>query len=395
MGNLLDAWSLVTMTVSIPAQRSRVALVHDYMTQIGGAERVAGILAKTMPTARLLTSVHRVKNVPHSFIGEREWQTSFLQPLAGSVPLKVMLPVLPNAIASLDVSECDLVISSSSAFAHHVRPSREATHVCFCSSPAHFLWDQREYFRGKGGIAKLLSPLLQRLRRLDKEAAMRVDTYIANSAYTASRIRQVYGRDATVVYPPVDLSRFSPSRGRSGRFLVVSRLVPSKRVDLVIEAANRYALPLDVIGKGPEMARLRRLASPSVRMLGWQPDGVIRRAMAECDAVVVAGVEDFGLVTAEAQASGRPPVAFAAGGALEIIEDDVTGFLFREQTPEEIRDAMMRARDRNLAASDLVASAARFDVPSFLENIHAAIDKARRHSEPNAQLTLAVQAAQG
>jgi glycosyltransferase involved in cell wall biosynthesis len=370
------------MTVSIPAQPGRLALVHDYMTQIGGAERVAGILATAMPSARLLTSVHRAEDVPLCFIGNRPWQTSFLQPLARNVPLKAMLPILPHAIASLDLAECDLVISISSAFAHHVRPSPGARHLCFCSAPAHFLWNQGEYFRGKRTLAKLLSPLLQRLRRLDQEAARRVDTYIANSGYTARRIREVYGRDATVVNPPVELSRFHPSRDRSGRFLVVSRLVPSKLVDLVIEAANRHSLPLDVIGKGPELPRLRKLAGPSVRMLGWQPDSVVKRAMAESEAVVVAGVEDFGLVMAEAQASGRPPVAFAEGGAVEIIEDGVTGYLFREQTPEAIGDAMMRARVKELDVSDLVTSAARFDVPVFVEAFHDALEKSHRRILP-------------
>jgi glycosyltransferase involved in cell wall biosynthesis len=383
------------MTVSIPTQPDRLALVHDYMTQIGGAERVAGLLASALPSARLLTSVHRAQDVPLSFIGDRHWQTSYLQPLARKVPLKAMLPALPHAIGSLDVTECDLVISSSSAFAHHVRPSPGAMHVCFCSAPAHFLWDQREYFRGRPGLAKLLAPLLQRLRRLDKEAAMRVDAYIANSAYTARRIKQVYERDATVVYPPVDLSRFAPSRHRSRRFLVVSRLVPSKLVGLVIEAANRYCLPLDVIGKGPELSRLREMAGPSVRMLGWQPDAVVKQAMAECEAVIVAGVEDFGLVTAEAQASGRPPVAYAAGGALEIIEDGVTGYLFLEQTSQAIGEAMIRARDGELDVSDLVTSAARFDIPPFLENLRAAFEKAQRHSQPSVNQTLAVQTARG
>ena len=141
-----------------------------------------------------------------------------------------------------------------------------------------------------------------------------------------------------------------------------------KRVDLVVEAANRLSLPLDVIGKGPELQRLQRLAGPTVRVLGWRPDTVVRRAMAECEAVIVAGEEDFGLAIAEAQASGRPPIAFAAGGALEIVEDGVTGFLFTKQTAEALGDAMLRARYHDLGVSDLIASAARFDVPAFLES---------------------------
>jgi len=352
----------------------RTALVHDYMTQLGGAERVAGILANEIPDARLLTSVHLPAEVPLRFIGGRAWQTSFLQPVGSRLPLKTLLPLLPAALASLDVGDRDLVISSSSAFAHHVRAAQDATHVCFCATPAHFLWGQDEYFRGRPALRRLLAPLLRRLRGLDLEAAARVDAYIAISRHIARRIEAVYGRKSRVVYPPVDVARFRPSHERSGRFLVVSRLVRTKHVDLAIEAANRFELPLDVIGKGPEIELLRTLAGPSVRVHGWQPDDVVRRALAECTAVVIAGEEDFGLVTAEAQASGRPPVAFAGGGAPEIIEDGVTGYLFHAQTPAALGEAMLRARERELATADLVGSAARFDLPVFRQAFREAIE---------------------
>jgi glycosyltransferase involved in cell wall biosynthesis len=368
----------MTTATALQTQARNIAIVHDYMTQLGGAERVAGVIAAMVPTARLYTSVHREREVPLEFIGGRGWQTSFLQPFAGRLPLMAMLPLLPKAIASLDVRGSDLVVSTSSAFAHHVTPPRGATHVCYCSAPPHFLWNQPEYFRGRPNLERTLAPLLSAMRRLDLAATARVDAYIVNSRYTAGRVREVYGRDAQVVYPPVETERFRPSGDRSGRFAVVSRLVPTKRVELVVEAANRFELPLDVIGKGPELSRLRKLAGPTVRVHGWLPDALVRRAMAESIAVVVAGTEDFGLVTAEAQASGRPPVAFAAGGALEIIEDGVTGFLFDDQTPEALGEAMLRARDHQLATTDLLASAARFDVPVFLETLDAAIDAATR-----------------
>jgi glycosyltransferase involved in cell wall biosynthesis len=362
----------------------RLAIVHDYMTQLGGAERVAGVMAQALPSARLLTSVHVAADVPLEAIGGRRWQTSFLQPLAGRLPVKAMLPLLPKAIESLHVSDRDLVLTSSSAFAHHARTGSDATHVCYCSTPAHFLWNQQQYFRGRETLGRALSPLLARLRRLDLEAAARVDVYLANSRYTAERITAVYGRDADVVYPPVEVSRFEPSKERSGRFVVVSRLVASKRVELVVEAANRYGLPLDVIGTGPELTRIRRQAGPGVRVLGWQPDELVERAMAESAAVAIAGTEDFGLVMAEAQASGRPPVAYAAGGAAEIIEDGVTGFLFHEQTPEAIAEAMRRARDHQPATADLVASAARYDTPVFVRSLKAALDVARSAAKPKA-----------
>ena len=367
---------------ALQLSRPNTALVHDYMTQLGGAERLAGVIASSMPAARLLTSVHQPASVPSQFIGNRPWQTSFLQRFAGLVPLKTMLPVLPAAIKSLDVRDCHLVVSTSSAFAHHVRASAGATHVCYCSTPAHFLWNQTEYFRSRPVFARALRPLLHYLRALDLKAAAQVDVYLANSHHTAARIREVYKRNASVVYPPVDCEGFQPSRARSGRFLVVSRLVATKRVDLVVEAARQFDLQLDVIGQGPELARLKQIVNPNVRLLGWQPDQVVRRSMAESTAVIVAGEEDFGLVMAEAQASGRPPVAFGAGGAREIIEDGVTGFLFNEQTPAAIGEAMLRARAHELEVCDLRSSAARFGVDVFLRSLDEALDGAMQLSSP-------------
>jgi glycosyltransferase involved in cell wall biosynthesis len=346
------------------------------MTQLGGAERVAGRLAQRYPDATLYTSAHRRESVPLEAIGGREWRTSFLQPLATRY-LKATLPLLPFAVASLPLADHDLVISSSSAFAHHARAGRDATHVCYCHTPPRFLWQSDAYFRGRPALRAAMSPLLAALKRLDLNAARRVDAYFAVSKHIAARIRDVYGRDAEVVHPPVDADAFTPSRQRSGRFLVLSRLVTSKRVELVVEAANRYSLPVDVIGAGPQTAALRRLAGPAVRILGWQSGSAVREALATCEAVIVAGEEDFGLVTVEAQASGRPPIAFAAGGALEIIEDGATGYLFEAQEPEAIAAAMRRARDGRLEVSDLRDSARRFDLATFHERFAAALSAVR------------------
>ena len=355
----------------------RTAIVHDYITQLGGAERVAGLLARRYPDASLFTSVHRQDLVPLEAVGGRVWRTSFLQWCVRRTGLKATLPLLPAAVASLPTAEYELLISSSSAFGHHASKGPGTLHVCLCHTPPRFLWQNNVYFRGRPALKHALAPLLAVLRRLDRRAARGVDAYVAVSKHVAARIHQTYGREAQLVYPPVNVASFAPVRERSGRFLVVSRLVPSKRVELVIEAANRSGLPLDVIGAGPEMASLSRLAGRSVRMLGWQPDPTVREAVARCEALVVAGEEDFGLVMAEAQASGRPPVAFAAGGALEIIEDGTTGYLFSEQTPASIADAMRRARGSSVDVASLVESARRFDLPLFFEHLESAIETAR------------------
>jgi glycosyltransferase involved in cell wall biosynthesis len=359
---------------------SATALVHDYLTQLGGAERVAGELTSLLPRAALFTSAHDRREVPLAAVGGRPWRTSYLQRPAMLAGIKPLLPLLPGALAAFDLGDYARVVSSSSAFAHHARKAPSAVHVCYCCTPPRFLWQPEDYFRGRLALRRLLSPLLARMRRWDLEAAARVDYYVAVSRHIARRVHTVYGRDAAVVYPPVRTERFAPLAQRSGRFLVLSRLVHSKRVELVVEAANRYRLPLDVIGKGPALAALRRRGGPSVRFLGWQPDATVRRALAECTAVVIAGEEDFGLVTVEAQASGRPPVAFAAGGALEIIEDGVTGFLFDEQTPAEVADAMGRAAGARLAVADLLASARRFDLSVFEREMTRALSRAERRT---------------
>jgi glycosyltransferase involved in cell wall biosynthesis len=353
------------------------AIVHDYMTQLGGAERVAGLLARRYPDADLFTTVHRRDVVPVDAVGGRPWRTSFLQPLAPRTGLKATLPLLPAAVASLPTREYELLISSSSAFGHHARKGPGALHVCLCHTPPRFLWQSDAYFRDRPALKHALAPLLSLLRRLDLQAAARVDAYVAVSKHVAARIQATYGRDAQMVYPGVDLEAFAPSKERSGRFLVVSRLVPSKRVDLAIAAANHVGLPLDVIGTGPELAALSRLAGSSVRLLGWQPDVAVRQAIARCEALVIAGEEDFGLVMVEAQASGRPPVACAGGGALEIIADGTTGYLFEEQTPMAIAEAMRRARGSSTDVAALVESSRRFDLPTFYDRFDAAIEAAR------------------
>jgi glycosyltransferase involved in cell wall biosynthesis len=199
---------------------------------------------------------------------------------------------------------------------------------------------------------------------------------VAISNLVARRIRETYGREAEVVYPPVDVARFAPAAERSGRFLVVSRLLAYKRIDLAVEAASRTGLPLDVIGDGPDRARLERMAGPSVRFLGWQPDGRVRHAMSTCTALILPGSEDFGLTPVEAQASGRPPIAFASGGALETVEDGDTGFLFETQSWESLAAAIARARGRPLPVERLRAAAGRFDVAVFRERIGRVLERA-------------------
>jgi len=348
-----------------PARAPGMAIVHDYFTQRGGAERLVEHLAALLPAATIHAAVVDLDVLP-STLAQRGVRTTPLGRLRRlGVPLRVLAPRLPWAFRSMPVGMPAVIISSSAAFAHHVRPPAGAVLVVYCHTPPRFLWHTDEYFAPSSSQARLAAPALALLRRLDREAAGRADIYVANSAHTAAEIQRVYGRHADVIHPPISTSAFTPTTERSGRFLVVARLKPHKRIDLAIAAANDLGAGLDVIGEGPDLARLRRGAGSTVRFLGRLPDEAVRSAMARCEGLIVPGREDFGMTMAEVQAAGRPPIAFAAGGALEIVRGGETGFLFTEQTPAAIAAAMMRARAAPLDADLLVASASRFDTAVF------------------------------
>jgi glycosyltransferase involved in cell wall biosynthesis len=308
---------------------------------------------------------------------------------------RAFLPFLPRNFAALDVSQHDTVISSSSGFAHHVRPRARALHLCYCHTPPRFLWRPEQYFYERALQERLSAPLRSRLQRLDRQAAERVDVYVAISSYIAELVKTTYGREARILHPPVDISRHTPSEQRTGRFLIVSRLLPYKRLDLAIRATTKLGVALDVVGAGPDEARLRKLAGPTVTFRGWLPDEAVREAMRSCIALIVPGAEDFGLTIVEAQASGRPPIAFAQGGALETVRDGESGFLFEKQTVASLAQAMLAAAEHELPAVVLRASAQRFDMRSFGDRLCAIVAeeheaKARRlsrnghHHQPEA-----------
>jgi glycosyltransferase involved in cell wall biosynthesis len=362
----------------------KVALVHDYLTEMGGAERVVLALTRMFPDAPLYTSVYDPQTCAQ--FSDRDVRTTLMQRLTRRKAVtKGLFALFPVAFRRLDLSGFDIVISSSSGFAHHVRVPPSTLHVCYCHNPPRFLWQPEDYFRSRPAMRRLLGPALSHLRHVDLAAAQRVDAYVANSATVAARIRDIYGRDAEVIHPPVDTSLYATTSERSGRFLVVSRLLAYKRIDLAVEAATRAGLPLDVIGEGVERRRLERIAGPTVHFLGRQPDDFVRHALARCTALVLPGTEDFGLTPVEAQASGRPAVAFATGGALETVRHGETGFLFARPTPEALGAAMQQAAAYDLSAARLRAWAERFNEPKFESRLRsflfAAGDRRQRSTE--------------
>ncbi|HYH87709.1 MAG TPA: glycosyltransferase [Solirubrobacteraceae bacterium] len=330
-----------------------VALVHDYLNQRGGAERVVLELAAMFPGAPLYTSMYRPGSTFPQY-ASLDIRTSFLDRLPVDRRFRALFALYPAAFRSLGRIDADLVISSSSGWAHFVRTTPRAFHAVYCYTPARWLYAD---YMGGAVAQRAIAPLAGALRRIDQRAARRPDLYIAISDLVRERIRRHYGREAPVVHPPVDVERFTPTP-RGERLLVVSRLLPYKRVDLVVDAATRAGLGLDVVGTGPALADLRRRAGPTVRFLGGLPDAEITRLFERCWAFCMPGTEDFGITPVEANAAGKPVVAFAAGGALETIEAGVTGEFFADPSVDALLDALTRA-DAITSSPELIAQHAR------------------------------------
>jgi glycosyltransferase involved in cell wall biosynthesis len=357
-----------------------VVLAHDYLTEAGGAERVVSALAEHHAHAPILTSAVRPETLdPVLAAAYRSGRirVSRLAPLlADKRRAKAAFPLLPAAFRAMAVPRADVLLASSSGFAHHLRPQAGTLHAWYCHTPPRFLWDGEAYFAGQPRLARSLRPVLAALRRLDRRAAARVDLVIANSRHIAERIRAVYGRDAAVLLPPVPCDRFRPTDERSGRLLVLSRLLPYKRIDVALAAAASAGLPLDICGEGPDRPRLERLAGPGVRFLGRVSDAEARALLARCSALLVPGREDLGLTVVEAQASGRPPIVLAEGGARETVQDGVSGFWAAGPDPAAFAAAIRRSIETPLPVDGLLAAARRLDTPIFLSRLDALLAEA-------------------
>ncbi len=352
--------------------RTKVAIVHDYLTQAGGAERVAATLHRMFPASLLYTSVYDPKSTL-AYFDDVTVATSFLQrwPLSSQRMHKFALPLYPTAFEHFDLSSYDLVVSSSSSFAKGVITPPHTCHVCYCHTPARFAWRQHEYLsqsrRGRV-MSLLLRNMLGRLRSWDIESAQRPDYYIANSYNVAQRIRKYYRRDvAAVIPPPIDTALYAPAPPSEvgSHFLIVSRLVGYKRIDLAVQACNQLGLPLRIVGTGPDLAGLKRIAGPTIEFLGRLSDAEVAHEFARCRALIFPGEEDFGMTPLECMASGRPVVAFAAGGALETVVDGETGVLFQAQTAECLAAALQSMSTREWAPDALQKYAAQFGVNVF------------------------------
>ncbi|MDQ3630142.1 MAG: glycosyltransferase [Actinomycetota bacterium] len=348
-----------------------VAIIHDYLNQRGGAERVVLELAQMFPRAPLFTSLYRPDSTFPEFRA-LDVRTSFMDRLPVDRRFRALLPLYPAAFRSLGAIDAELVISSSSGWAHAVRTTPRAFHAVYCYTPARWLYEAPVGDRTIGSALALSS---RYLRPWDRRAASRPDLYIAISEVVRARIRERYGRDAPVVYPPVDTERFRPTP-RGERLLVVSRLLPYKRVDLAVDAATRAGIGLDVVGVGPALDDLRRRAGPTVQFHGRLPDEEITELFQRCRAFCLPGSEDFGITPVEANAAGKPVVAFGGGGALETLEEGVTGVFFGEHSVNALLDAL-HCCDAIASPPERIAQRAkRFSGDTFRERFTSVLARA-------------------
>lgn len=346
----------------------RVAVVHDYFTQHGGAENVAGELYNLVPQADVYATVALDKYVP-ACIPREKLQTSWMQNLPRLGDLyRLYFPLYPLGVQSLDLSRYDLVISSSSGYGKGVRTRSDALHVCYCHTPMRWIWRYHDYVsREKLAVSKrLLLPFaLKGLKAWDIDAARQPDQYVANSRVVAQRIRDCYGREAIVIPPPINAGRFVLQPRQDDYYLVLARLVSYKRIDLAISACNLLGRRLVVIGGGPESDKLRALAGPTVTVLGHVSDAEATRYASECRALLFPGEEDFGMAPLELAAAGRPTIAYRGGGALETIVEGTTGIFFDQQDVPSLAEAILSFEKMSWDPNTLRAHALRFDVSQF------------------------------
>ncbi len=350
----------------------KVALVHDHLpsSQNGGAERVLRIMHEIFPDAPIYTLVYDERE-----FGEIFHPSTIRPSILRHVPFNQrmyqwLLPLMPLATELYDLSEFDVVISSSSAFSKGVILKPHTLHICYCHTPTRYLWTDthsyvRELKRGGGIMRHVLPPLLARLRHWDRLAADRVDFFIANSHAVSQRIKKYYRRESVVIHPSVDIDAFSISEKQKQYFLAGGRMVPYKRFDLIVDAFNHLGFPLKIFGNGPEYGLLKKRAKKNIEFLGTVTDEIRSKLYSEARAFINPQEEDFGLTALESMAAGRPVIAYAAGGALETVIDGETGIFFTEQDYAALISALLRFNERNFNPHRIREHAATFHTDRF------------------------------
>ena len=368
----------------------KVALVHDWLNQVGGAEDVLDVLVGSFPDSPIFTSIYAPASLPDSY---RDWniQSLWLDHLpAIHRRHQWYLPLYPLAWHGLQLSDYDIILSNKSGFCHGLRYDPAALHICYCLTPTRYVWQLDNYLAGENLSAPLrwlVRRLMAHLRRWDYAAAQRVSHFIAISSAVKERITRFYNRPSEIIHPPVDTARFQPARTSDleDYYLIVSRLIPYKRIDLAVQAATALRLPLKVAGMGRDLDRLRAMAGESVEFLGYVPDAALPQLMAKCRALIFPGLEDFGITPVQAQAAGRPVIAYGAGGALDTVAPGVTGEFFYQMNAESLK-AVWRKFDATAYNADLIRQhALQFDTAVFSKRINAFVEQAWGAHQSNRQ----------
>ena len=360
------------------SQPPKVALVCDWLTNFAGAEQVLLALTEIFPEAPIYTTVYNPERV--TAFRDKQVITSYLQHWPWSQKHQLYAPWRPAAVESLDLSDYEIVISSSSAESKGVITKPHTRHYCYCHTPTRYFWsDYHEYqsrleFGWLNPLVKMFMPrMINKLRIWDRLAADRVDTFIANSQFVAQRIRKYYEREAVVIHPPVRTERFRLAHSGGDYYLAVGRLIPYKAFDLLVHAFNANGLKLKIAGTGPEYAKLKELARPNIEFLGYVPDKELPTLYAHCRAFLFPQVEDFGITPLEAMASGRPVIALGRGGALETVVEGKTGTFFSEQTVDALNNTLRAFNPDKLSPSHIRAHAEKFSLEVFKNNLLATV----------------------
>ncbi len=359
----------------------KVALVHDYLTQYGGAERVLEALCEIFPKAPIYTLIYDKKLIDRKF-PKRKIYSSFLQ----KVPFakkhhRSFLVLMPFAIEQFDLSGYDLVISDSASYAKGVITTPNTKHICYCHTPTRYAWDDsHKYIRDfpfPEFVKKLIPYFMTYIRTWDFQASQRPDFYIANSNFVAKRIKKYYKKKAVVVHPPVDIDKFSLSSEKGEYFLMVGRLLSYKRFDLGVLAFSELGLPLKIVGDGPERKKLQKIASKNIEFLGALNDKELKKCYQKAKALIFPQEEDFGIVPLEAMACGKPVLAYKKGGAKETVIEDITGMFFEKQTTKDLIDVVNRFENKKFDPKKIRQHAEKFNKSIFKEKIIKTINENR------------------
>lgn len=349
-----------------------IAVFQDYLAQMGGAERVTEAIHQTLPDADLVTTLMVPEKVS-PYLREAGARTTWMQKLPAKDKLfRHYFLLYPAAVESVQMEQYDLIVSSCCGYAKGLHRRRDAVHVCYCHTPMRWVWRFREYTEREGfsrTTTAALKLMVQGLKQWEMRAATRPDYYIANSHIVAERLQSAFGVQAHVIEPPIDTSRFRISPHTEDFYLILSRLVAYKRIDLAIAACTRTGRRLMIIGDGPDRARLERMAGPTVSFLGRQPDDVVNRYAARCRALLFPGEEDFGMAPLEVNAAGRPVVAYGAGGATETVKEGLNGILFRSQTEDSLIEAMEQLEAQSWNPAAIRRNAMRYDLSVFQDRL--------------------------